>query len=151
MTTPPETRPDLDAIKAEWLSPCGRHDIPRMTGASCTCQIEDYRPVMLSLVREIERLRAAVRHAELFGTGFIWHDPRADKEQLLHPADVTVVIPDGQLTEVEQLRATARRDAHIITLLRRFVADGYTAGTGSAGADLAAAVKAAYPEEDSHG
>lgn len=95
---------------------------------------------------ESERLRAEVRVAELFGTAFIWRHPGTGEELVLHPADVTVVIPDGQLTEIEQLRATAERDAHIISLLRRFVAEGFTAGTGSAGADLAAAVDLAYPE-----
>jgi hypothetical protein len=45
---------DLDAISSKWLQICGACDAG--TG-ECTHPAEDYRPVMLELVREIERLR----------------------------------------------------------------------------------------------
>lgn len=47
---------DLGTIKNKWLRHCGACDagLPM----SCVCPTEDYRPVMLELVREIERLRA---------------------------------------------------------------------------------------------
>lgn len=50
--------PDLDAISAKWLAPCGACDAGLPMG--CTHPREDYRPLMLSLVLEIERLRGAV-------------------------------------------------------------------------------------------
>ena len=45
---------DLDAIKAKWLGQCGACDAGI---GMCTHPEEDYRPVMLDLVREVERLR----------------------------------------------------------------------------------------------
>lgn len=51
MTTP--TPLDLDAITSEWLTPCGACD----AGIGlCTHPDKDYRPVMLALAQEIERL-----------------------------------------------------------------------------------------------
>jgi len=50
---------DLEAIKAEWLNQCGPCDYG-MPEYGCTHPSGDYRPVMLSLVEEIERLRLAV-------------------------------------------------------------------------------------------
>lgn len=49
---------DLEAIRTEFLNLCGSCDagIP----SKCTCSDRDFRPVMLELVREVERL-----HAEL--------------------------------------------------------------------------------------
>lgn len=45
---------DLEAIKAKWLNICGACDAGV---GECNHPAEDYRPVMLELVREIERLR----------------------------------------------------------------------------------------------
>lgn len=50
---------DLDAIKAEWLELCGYCDVGLPMG--CTCPSGDYRPVMFSLVAEVERLKALVQ------------------------------------------------------------------------------------------
>lgn len=46
---------DLDAISAEFLNQCGICDLG--VGSPCTCSSRDYRPTMLALVREVERLR----------------------------------------------------------------------------------------------
>jgi hypothetical protein len=48
---------DLDAIEDKWLQQCGSCDagLP----LSCSHPSEDYRPVMLTLVTEIRRLRRA--------------------------------------------------------------------------------------------
>lgn len=48
---------DLEAIKRTWLNQCGPCDYG-MPECGCTHPQEDYRPVILSLVREVERLRA---------------------------------------------------------------------------------------------
>lgn len=48
---------DLAAIKAKWLNLCGACDAGIGT---CNHPVDDYRPVMLSLVEEIERLRMEV-------------------------------------------------------------------------------------------
>lgn len=45
---------DLDAVAAKWLQQCGYCDAGI---GECAHPEDDYRPVMLSLVREIERLR----------------------------------------------------------------------------------------------
>jgi hypothetical protein len=47
---------DLDAITEKWLHVCGPCDLSVPGG--CTHPGDDYRPVMLELVREIDRLRA---------------------------------------------------------------------------------------------
>ncbi|MEU4558597.1 hypothetical protein AB0F72_09405 [Actinoplanes sp. NPDC023936] len=52
------TVPDLEAITAEFLPVCGPCDLG--VPAKCVCSQRDHRPVMLQLVREIERLRAVV-------------------------------------------------------------------------------------------
>ncbi len=56
------TAVDLEAITAEFLQQCGSCDagIP----APCTHPERDYRPTMLGLVREVERLRVALDRAE---------------------------------------------------------------------------------------
>lgn len=46
---------DIDAVKEKWLGMCGPCDGGLPT--SCTHPDEDYRPTMLLLVNEIERLR----------------------------------------------------------------------------------------------
>lgn len=48
---------DLPVIIDKWLQVCGYCDAV-IPGAACTHPTEDYRTVMLGLVREIERLRA---------------------------------------------------------------------------------------------
>lgn len=48
---------DLEAIKAKWLKICGACDAGV---GECSHPVEDYRPVVLELVREVERLRAEV-------------------------------------------------------------------------------------------
>jgi hypothetical protein len=50
---------DLTAITSEFLQQCGPHDFG-VDNAGCNCPTRDYRPVMLDLVREVERLRALV-------------------------------------------------------------------------------------------
>lgn len=47
---------DLDAISAEFLAQCGSCDAGILV--ICACADRDYRPTMLALVREVERLRA---------------------------------------------------------------------------------------------
>jgi len=49
---------DLKAIGDEFLNQCGPCDFG--LPASCTCSKRDYRPAMLELVREVERLRAVM-------------------------------------------------------------------------------------------
>lgn len=50
------TTEDILKRAAPFLTQCGNCDasLPQ----SCTCPQDDYRPVMLDLVREVERLRA---------------------------------------------------------------------------------------------
>jgi hypothetical protein len=48
---------DLDAVKSKWLMICGSCDAGI---GECNHPSDDYRPVMLELVREIERLRTSV-------------------------------------------------------------------------------------------
>lgn len=52
---------NLEAISAEFLNECGPCDFA--IGSACTCSDRDFRPTMLALVREVERLRAS-----MFGT-----------------------------------------------------------------------------------
>lgn len=52
-----ETPLDLDAISEKWLQICGACDAGI---GECNHPADDHRPVMLELVREIERLRAIV-------------------------------------------------------------------------------------------
>lgn len=47
---------DLEAISEKWLKQCGSCDLG-MPEYGCTHPDEDYRPVMMSLVEEIERMR----------------------------------------------------------------------------------------------
>lgn len=47
---------DLEAIREKWLRVCGQCDAG-VYGAPCTHPSGDYRPVMLELVTEVERLR----------------------------------------------------------------------------------------------
>lgn len=47
---------DLEKISNKWLGMCPSCDAG-LPGADCTHPEDDYRPVMLDLVREIERLR----------------------------------------------------------------------------------------------
>jgi len=47
---------DLEAIKSKWLNQCGPCDFG-MPEYVCSHPAEDYRPVMMDLVLEIERLR----------------------------------------------------------------------------------------------
>lgn len=54
---------DLKAIEAEWLNQCGPCDYG-MVEYGCQCSNGDPRPVVASLVREVETLRA--REAELW-------------------------------------------------------------------------------------
>lgn len=49
-------RLDLDAIAAEFLNQCPPCDFGLLK--PCSCAGRDYRPTMLALVREVERLRA---------------------------------------------------------------------------------------------
>jgi hypothetical protein len=53
---PSETPLDLNAICDEFLNVCGPCDYGAPTG--CTHSDRDYRPTMLQLVLEVERLRA---------------------------------------------------------------------------------------------
>ncbi len=55
---------DPDAITAKWLQVCGSCDVGI---GECTHPEGDYRPVMLELVREVERLRGIVRCPECSG------------------------------------------------------------------------------------
>lgn len=57
---------DLLKRAEPFLNQCGSCDAGLL--ASCTCPQTDYRPVMLDLVREVERLRkvaSAYRHAAI--------------------------------------------------------------------------------------
>lgn len=49
---------DLKAIAEEFLGECGSCDAGMPT--SCACPKRDYRPTMLELVREVERLRESI-------------------------------------------------------------------------------------------
>jgi hypothetical protein len=40
----------------------------------------------------VEQLRTLVRTIDMYGQGFIWHNPRTGEDILLPPADVTVVV-----------------------------------------------------------
>lgn len=51
---------DLEEIKTKWLNQCGACDAG-LPEYGCTHPDEDYRPVMLRLVEEIERLRGGMR------------------------------------------------------------------------------------------
>lgn len=53
---------DLDAIASEFLQQCGLHDAG--LSATCACAESDYRPTMLDLIREVERLRATAELLE---------------------------------------------------------------------------------------
>ena len=49
---------DVEAIAEKWLKECGACDFG-LSEYGCHCPAdEDYRPVMLSLVQEVERLRS---------------------------------------------------------------------------------------------
>lgn len=54
---------DIDNVTDVWLQVCGSCDAG--LNQNCTCKEGDYRPVMMSLVKEVEHLRAKV--AELSG------------------------------------------------------------------------------------
>jgi hypothetical protein len=103
---------DLDAIKKEWLNPCGACDagLPM----ACTHPSGDYRPVMLSLVDEIGRLRVLTRNVDLFGTGYLWRRPDG-VEVVLDPAEVLVVIDAGEVAHTKEVIAAAR----VVRALRR--------------------------------
>lgn len=57
---------NLEAITAEWLNQCGPCDYG-MPEYGCTHPGGDYRPVMLELVREVERLSEAMSSVWLHG------------------------------------------------------------------------------------
>jgi hypothetical protein len=52
---------NLEAISAEFLNQCGPCDFG-IDSTGCNCSKRDFRPAMLDLVREVERLRR-VEHA----------------------------------------------------------------------------------------
>jgi len=52
---------DLDAVKSKWLGMCGSCDVGI---GECNHPAEDYRPVMLELVREVERLQFDAEEAK---------------------------------------------------------------------------------------
>jgi hypothetical protein len=66
---------DLDAITAKWLQPCGSCDggLPM----NCTHPTDDYRPVMASLVAEVERLRKQLAEAQTTIRAFVKPDGAA--------------------------------------------------------------------------
>lgn len=66
---------DLEAINEKWLRQCPSCDAGLLNG--CTCPQDDYRPVILSLVREVERLRAESEPAACVMT----HTPPMDFAQ----------------------------------------------------------------------
>lgn len=49
---------DLDAISAEFLNQCGPCDFA--VAGLCSCSDHDFRPAMLALGREVERLRTTL-------------------------------------------------------------------------------------------
>ena len=106
---------DLEAIKSEWLNQCGPCDYG-MPEYGCSHPAEDYRPVLMELVREVERLRALTRSAELCGTGFLWRRPGRE-DLVLDPTEVTVMLPavcpdpDGHRREHEGHEVTGRARA----------------------------------------
>lgn len=57
---------DLEAIKREWLNQCGPCDYG-MPEYGCSHPAEDYRPVLMELVREVELLSAAMSSVWLHG------------------------------------------------------------------------------------
>ena len=116
---------DLDAIKAEWLNQCGPCDYG-MPEYGCSHPTDDYRPVLMELVREVEQLRALTRSVGLWGangsviwtraTGFIWRRPGRE-DLVLDPTEVTVMLPavcpdpDGHRREHEGHEVTIRARA----------------------------------------
>lgn len=53
---------DLEAIANEFLQQCGLHDAG--ISSTCACAERDYRPTMLALVREVERLRTELEQGD---------------------------------------------------------------------------------------
>lgn len=53
---------DLEAIQAKWLQMCGPCDAGLPT--ACTHPSDDYRPVMLRLIEEVDDLRDRLVEAE---------------------------------------------------------------------------------------
>jgi len=52
----PVTELDLSAVTGQWLNQCGPHDFG-LSEYGCACPDGDPRPVIASLVAEVERLR----------------------------------------------------------------------------------------------
>lgn len=79
---------DLEAIANEFINQCGSCDVGMPT--ACTCSKQDFRPVMLKLIRELERTRKALDEAiadfqDLSTTARIADDPswRASKAAVI--------------------------------------------------------------------
>lgn len=99
------------------------------SGAEPPTQVGDRRPAA-EAGRADEALdvsRLLLRAVRDFGTGFVWRHPSTGKDHVLNPADVTVVIPAGQLTDIERLTAqlaevTRERD-EALGVLAKFADD----------------------------
>lgn len=57
---------DLETVRP-WMQPCGPHDYG-MPEYGCACPDGDPRPIVVKLVAEVERLRAAIGRVEALGT-----------------------------------------------------------------------------------
>jgi hypothetical protein len=98
---------DLDAISSKWLQICGSCDAGI---GECTHPAEDYRPVMLELVREVEALRR-------FGTEEADLD-RIYAERLraaapLEQRAAMALLAEQLIAEVKRLRAELDRYHHL--------------------------------------
>lgn len=51
---------DLTAIRKEWLNQCGPCDYG-LVEMGCACPVGDYRPIIVKLADEVERLTKAVQ------------------------------------------------------------------------------------------
>ena len=79
---------DIDSIAEKWLNQCGPCDFG-MPEYGCTHPREDYRPVLMSLVEEVKRLRLLLRSSVFHGTGVIW-DRGNGQRVVIDPTEITL-------------------------------------------------------------
>lgn len=84
---------DLTAIREELLNRCGSCD-----ATACVCPKQDYRPTMLALVREVERLRAGLKEL-VVDFDEIATTARANQDESWRTAKTTVIACRALLRE----------------------------------------------------